>query len=157
MSLSATDLENSAANIKNTKAVVIRTGFSTHAFNMGQRVLQLRTTYTVAEDGSSAVLHVSQMPSNANVFAPGPAMLFITVNGVPSVAQWIMVGSGTIETQPLRADSQLPDSYIPSAQDNSTQSGGHNAAFRNAGGVGAGALVLVATAVVGALFGVAVL
>ncbi|KIM23987.1 glyoxal oxidase [Serendipita vermifera MAFF 305830] len=145
VTLSATDLENSAANIKNTKAVVIRTGFSTHAFNMGQRVLQLRTTYTVAEDGNSAVLHVSQLPSNANIFQPGPAMLFITVNGVPSIAQWITVGSGAIETQPLLADSQLPDSYIPAAQDNSTTGGNTpNAAVHGASGVGAGALVFFA-------------
>lgn len=122
---------------------------------MGQRVLQLRTSYTVADDGSSAVLHVAQMPSNANVFAPGPAMLFITVNGVPSVGQWINVGSGRIETQPLLAESTLPDSYIPASQDNSTTggNGGSNAAVRGADGLGTGALMMVATGLVGALFG----
>jgi hypothetical protein len=126
VSLSATDLDSNAGNIKNTKAVVIRTGFSTHAFNMGQRVLQLKTSYTVADDGS-AVLHVAQVPPNANLLAPGPAMLFITVDGVPSVAQWVMVGSGTIGDQPIGAESQLPDNSIPSALD-STPDSGHSAA-----------------------------
>ncbi|KAG8839721.1 hypothetical protein FRC18_008441 [Serendipita sp. 400] len=133
VSLSATDLENKASNIKNTKAVIIRTGFSTHAFNMGQRVLQLQTSYTVAEDGS-ATLHVSPLPRNANVFPPGPAMLFITVNGVPSLAQWITVGSGKVETQAILAEVALPDSYIPPDQDTGSGgsggsgSGGSNAA-----------------------------
>jgi hypothetical protein len=64
-----------------------------------QRVLKLRTSYTVANNGS-ATLHVSHMPSNPAVFSPSPAMLFITVNGVPSVGQWVMVGSGSIGIQP---------------------------------------------------------
>jgi Domain of unknown function (DUF1929) len=112
VSLTLNDLENSALDIRNTNAVVIRTGFSTHAFNMGQRVLKLRTSYTVANDGS-ATLHVSHMPSNPAVFAPGPAVLFITVNGVPSVGQWVMVGSGSIGTQPTQPDAVLPNNYIP--------------------------------------------
>ena len=79
---------------------------------MGQRVLKLRTSYTVANNGSDT-LHVSHMPSNPAVFSPGPAMLFITVNGVPSVGQWVMVGSGLIGIQPTQGDAVLPDSYIP--------------------------------------------
>lgn len=39
---------------------------------MGQRFLQLNSTYTGNSDGS-AVLHVSQVPPNAALFAPGPA------------------------------------------------------------------------------------
>lgn len=119
VSLSLTDLEGVAANIKNTNAVIIRTGFSTHAFNMGQRTLKLRTSYTVADDGS-ATLHVSQMPNNPAVFPPGPAMLFITVNGVPSIAQWVMIGSGQIEDQPTQEDAVLPESFIPEDQDGPT-------------------------------------
>jgi hypothetical protein len=159
VSLTITDLANVAANIQNTSAVVIRTGYSTHAFNMGQRVLQLRTSYTVSEDGQSAVLHVAQMPPNANIFAPGPAMLFITVNGVPSLGQWINVGSGVIETQPLLADAQLPNSYIPAALVNSTTTGGggSSAASHTTGNVGAGALVGIAVALMAALFGATVL
>lgn len=160
VSLTLTDLAGSAANINNTKAVVIRTGFSTHAFNMGQRVLQLKSTYTVAEDGQTAVLHVAQMPPNANLFSPGPAMLFITVNGVPSVAQWVTIGSGVVETQALLAEAPLPDSYIPASLANSTTGGGgsgSSTAFHTTGNVGVGALVSVAVALIATLFGVAVL
>ena len=39
-------------------------------------------------------------------------MLFITVDGVPSVAQWIMVGSGKIETQAKTDAAILPESSI---------------------------------------------
>jgi hypothetical protein len=132
--LSKTDLDNNSANIKTAKAVVIRTGFSTHAFNMGQRVLQLKTSYTVADDGS-ATLHVSQFPGNPSVFPPGPAMLFITVNDVPSIAQWVMVGSGVIETQPVAADSVLPESSIPADLDGNTDQQHNGAAKAVAGGL----------------------
>lgn len=155
VSLSLNDLENSASNIKNTNAVVIRTGYSTHAFNMGQRVLKLRTSYTVADDGS-ATLHVSQMPNSPNIFAPGPAQLFITVNGVPSISQWVMVGSGSVGTQPTQNDAVLPDSYIPQAMDNSTTSSNHNGAMQ-AIGVSGGLVSTIALSLAAAVFGASLL
>lgn len=39
-------------------------------------------------------------------------MLFITVDGVPSVAQWVVVGSGKIETQAKTDAVTLPSSSI---------------------------------------------
>jgi len=39
-------------------------------------------------------------------------VLFITVDGVPSVAQWVMVGSGKIETQAKTDAVALPSSSI---------------------------------------------
>lgn len=39
---------------------------------MGQRMVQLDSTYTGNSDGS-AVLHVSQAPPNPAIFPPGPA------------------------------------------------------------------------------------
>lgn len=41
VTLSAEDLSNNVENIKKTKAVVIRTGFSTHGINMSQRCVTL--------------------------------------------------------------------------------------------------------------------
>ena len=71
--LTAQDLNNDPAQyIQKTKAVVIRTGFSTHAINMSQRLVELSLSYTVNDDGS-ATLYVSQMPPNPALFAPGPA------------------------------------------------------------------------------------
>lgn len=39
-------------------------------------------------------------PPNAAVFQPGPALLFVVVDGVPSIGKQIMVGSGEIGEQP---------------------------------------------------------
>jgi hypothetical protein len=154
VSLTLNDLDNNASNINNTNAVVIRTGYSTHAFNMGQRVLKLRTSYNVASDGT-VTLYVSQMPSNPNIFAPGPAMLFITVNGVPSIGQWVMVGSGSIGTQPNQTDAALPASYIsPNQANNST--GGRNAAMP-AVGVSKGLVSVIALALSAAVLGASLL
>lgn len=74
---------------------------------MGQRYLQLENTYTVKDDGT-LTLHVAQMPPNANIFQPGPAMVYVVVNGVPSKATMITVGSGTLENQPIGTASALP-------------------------------------------------
>ncbi|KAK0535529.1 hypothetical protein OC834_001483 [Tilletia horrida] len=74
-----------------TKFRLVRTGFSTHAMNMGQRSLVLPSTYVVNSDGS-VTYTVSPMPPNANLFAPGPAMLFADVDGIPSYGQMVQVG-----------------------------------------------------------------
>lgn len=43
---------------------------------MGMRSLQLNTSYTGDASAGTAVLHVSQMPPNAALFPPGPALLY---------------------------------------------------------------------------------
>lgn len=63
ITLSLSDLNNNALNINRTKAVIIRTGFSTHTMNMGQRHIELETAFTSKDDGS-ATLHVAQMEPN---------------------------------------------------------------------------------------------
>jgi hypothetical protein len=77
-----------------TKVMVIRPGFSTHAMNMGQRSLQLASTYTVNSDGSVEYM-VNPMPTNQNIFVAGPALLFVTINGVPSLGKMVQIGSQT--------------------------------------------------------------
>ncbi|KAH9935742.1 copper radical oxidase [Fomitopsis serialis] len=119
VSLSGQDLGDNVNAVANTTVIVIRTGFSTHTMNMGQRFVQLDSTYTGNSDGS-ATLHVSQLPPNPAVLAPGPALLFVVVNGVPSVGVQVMVGSGKIETQPTKENVALPSSTI--AKQNSTSS-----------------------------------
>ncbi|TFL01991.1 DUF1929-domain-containing protein [Pterulicium gracile] len=97
---------NGAAD--NTTVVIIRPGFSTHAMNMGQRYLQLNNTYTVQNDGS-ITLHVAQAPPFPTIFQPGPAFLYVCVNGVPSVGQYVIVGNGVIGTQPVSDVGVLPE------------------------------------------------
>ncbi|KAI0645783.1 DUF1929-domain-containing protein [Trametes meyenii] len=135
VTLTKDDLSGDVNNIKETQVILLRTGFSTHTMNMGQRFLQLNSTYTGNADGS-AVLHVSQVPPNAALFAPGPALLFVVVNGVPSVGVQTMVGSGQIGEQPTTQAVVLPAASIisggnaASSGSGSSQHGGkgHNAA-----------------------------
>ncbi|KAL4247653.1 Galactose oxidase-like Early set domain-containing protein [Abortiporus biennis] len=88
---------------------IIRSGFTTHAMNMGQRSMQLNNTYTVNKDGS-LTLHVAQPPPNPNLFQPGPAFMYVTINGIPSNGTMLIVGNGQIGTQPTAAASTLPNS-----------------------------------------------
>jgi Galactose oxidase-like, Early set domain len=81
---------------------------------MGQRYIELATTYTINLDGS-ATLHVSQLPPNPAIFPPGPAMIHVVVNGIPSVGKLIMVGSGKIENQTCQAVTALPPDFVPVA------------------------------------------
>jgi len=48
------------------------------------------------------------MPPNPAVFAPGPAVLYVVVNGVPSIGEAIMVGGGFIGQQNVQEAAALP-------------------------------------------------
>jgi len=92
-----------------TTAWLIRQGFTTHAMNMGQRSMQLNTTYTIKNDGT-IILHTAQLPPNPNLFQPGPAFLFVTIAGIPSNGTYVIVGNGQYGTQPTAQRSVLPAS-----------------------------------------------
>lgn len=118
VSLTLEDLRGDLNKIQSTKAVVIRTGFSTHTINFGMRYVELETSYTVTQlDGGNynITLHVAQMYPNPAILAPGPAFLFIVVDGVPSIGQMIMVGSGKIGagSQNVASRTVLPESSMP--------------------------------------------
>jgi len=123
--------------------------------NMGQRSLQLNHTYTVNNDGSIA-FHVSQMPPNANIFQPGPAFVWVTINGIPSNGTYVIVGSGKVETQTMNPVDTLPPSVrIDSASgtgssnnnsNNNNNNNGHNSASSLSGGA-IGGIVAAAVAV----------
>ncbi|GAA5992154.1 hypothetical protein JCM11641_003257 [Rhodosporidiobolus odoratus] len=80
------DLTLPAGNVTNPDAVkvsLMRTGFSTHAaalfpYNAGMRQVVLSSTYTQNDD-SSVTLHVSQVPPNPAIIAPGMAMLYVYI------------------------------------------------------------------------------
>ncbi|KAI0266780.1 glyoxal oxidase N-terminus-domain-containing protein [Gloeopeniophorella convolvens] len=111
LSLSTDDLFNNTENIKRAKVVVMRMGFSTHTMNMGQRLVELETSYTTNANGS-AILHCSGLPPNPAIFPPGPAFLFVIVNDVPSFGVQIMVGSGQIGQQQVQPPAPLPAPYF---------------------------------------------
>lgn len=107
ITLSAADLFNNVSNVDTVKVNVMRTGYSTHAMNMGMRLVQLNTTWTLNSDGS-AVIHTSQMPPNPSIMAPGPALVYVVVAGTPSTGVDIMVGNGKIGTQPTSKVQAMP-------------------------------------------------
>ena len=89
--------------------------------NMGQRFVQLNSTYTAYRQNNTATLHVSQLPPNPAILAPGPAYIFVVVNGVPSIGLPIMVGSGQLGTQNILPVADLiPSSLVE--QSNNVQS-----------------------------------
>ncbi|KAI5479758.1 glyoxal oxidase [Pseudohyphozyma bogoriensis] len=108
VNLSATDV-GQVSNLDNTKVVLIRPGFSTHAMNMGQRYVQLNSTFAANSDGS-AQLFVSQVPPNPAILVPGPVLMFVVVNGIPSNGTWVTVGSGELGTQTVNTPQALPAS-----------------------------------------------
>ncbi|KZS91354.1 glyoxal oxidase [Sistotremastrum niveocremeum HHB9708] len=126
----------------NTTVVIVRPGFTTHALNMGQRFLQLNNTYTVLENGT-ITLHVSQVPPNPNLITPGPLMLFVVVDGVPSNGTMVIVGNGQIGTQPTHSVQELPAivtatptaSSTPSSSPTGSGSGHKNNAVNLSSGV----------------------
>ncbi|KAF8599637.1 DUF1929-domain-containing protein [Ceratobasidium sp. AG-I] len=71
------------------EVVLMDLGFATHGVHMDQRMVTLPAVVI----GSRLVTFIG--PPNPNVYPPGPAWLFIVVNGVPSVAQKVMVGDGS--------------------------------------------------------------
>lgn len=72
LELTAEDLFNNVGNANAIKVVLIRTGFSTHAINFGQRMVELDHTFTT-NSGGGITLHVSQAPPNAALIQPGTA------------------------------------------------------------------------------------
>jgi len=113
--------------------------------NFGQRYLELETTYIKDEDKNDITLNVAQMPPNANLFQPGPAYIFLVVNGIPSQGEIIMIGSGNIEEQTLLAKTVLPQSQVivgdktseassnSSSTDTAASGSAVNAAAKNSG------------------------
>ena len=122
---SYTSSANDAA--RNTTVWLIRQGFTTHAMNMGQRIMQLNNTFTVQDNGT-IVLHTSQPPPFPNIFQPGPAFLFVTISGIPSNGTYVVIGNGQIGKQPTSPASALPHSVLSTQTSTSTNSTERNSA-----------------------------
>ncbi|KAJ7449956.1 DUF1929-domain-containing protein [Mycena latifolia] len=120
---------SSDAAAANTTVALLRPGWTTHAMNMGQRYMQLNNTFTVNSD-ASITLHVSQLPPNSNLFQPGPAWVYVVVNGIPSNGSSVIVGSGSVETQPTASQAVLPNSVtlasVSGSADSSTTNSNSN-------------------------------
>jgi len=147
---------NDAAN--NTKIWLIRPGFTTHAMNMGQRMLQLNHTYTVYANGTIS-LHVSQVPPNPNLLPPGPCMVFVAINRIPSVGKFVIVGNGMTGTQPTSLAAELPANVLSTSASGTapSSSSGNSNSSASPSHIGAiiGAVVagIAAVGVLGGVFG----
>ncbi|KAJ7846109.1 glyoxal oxidase N-terminus-domain-containing protein [Mycena olivaceomarginata] len=68
-------------------AILMDFGFVTHSVHMDQKLVKL-----------VSVLQGNQLtvtgPPNPNIFSPGPGWIIVMADGVPSVAQQVMVGDG---------------------------------------------------------------
>ncbi|KAI0290848.1 copper radical oxidase variant A [Multifurca ochricompacta] len=151
---------NDAAD--NTTIWLIRQGFTTHAMNMGQRIMQLNNTYTVQSDGT-IILHTAQLPPNPNLFQPGPAFLFVTINGIPSNGTYVIIGNGQISGQPTNPASVLPASTRVNSANGSAPSNPSSNSNKSSGSsshmgaiIGAVVAGIAAVGVVGAVFGICV-
>lgn len=151
-SSSYTGSANAAAS--NTTVILTRGGFTTHAMNMGQRFLQLNNTYTVNSDGSY-VLYVAQVPPNPNVLTPGPCLLWVVVNGIPSNSTMVTVGNGQIGQQPVNTVSDLPPSVQNDAAQGTGGSQSGSGSSSNTGViVGAVVGVIAGLGIIGAIVGI---
>ena len=65
---------------------LVRTGWSTHTMQMGQRSLELRRTVS----GTSVTFQ--GLSDNRSLMAPGLVLAFLVVNGVPSIGKSAVVG-----------------------------------------------------------------
>ena len=117
---SYTSSPNTAA--QSATVALVRPGFTTHAMNMGQRYLQLNNTFTVNPD-ASIVLHVAQAPPNPRLLTPGPALLFVVVDGIPSRGAMVIVGNGEMGPQPTAATTMLPESVYLNSTAGQSRSG----------------------------------
>lgn len=86
-------------------------------------MVQLNSTWSLNDDGTG-VLHSSQMPPNPSIMAPGPALLYIVINGVPSTGVDIMVGDGEIGDQTIYPVPTLPGTIAQSGATISTTNSG---------------------------------
>ena len=89
---------------------------------MGQRYVQLASSFTAYQANNSAILHVNQLPPSPAIIVPGPAFVFVVVNGVPSIGLQVMLGSGQIGQQTLLSPGDLPaESIVNSTSKSSNQ------------------------------------
>ncbi|KAJ7250603.1 copper radical oxidase variant A [Mycena rebaudengoi] len=152
---------NAAA--QKTVVALLRPGWTTHAMNMGQRYMKLNSTFTVNKD-ATITLHVAQLPPNPNLFQPGPAFVFVVVDGIPSNGTQVQVGTGNMEKQPTADVAALPPSVTaasitgsgddPEKTTSTTKPSSNTGVSTKAivGGVVAGAVLLGIAAIVAVLF-----
>jgi hypothetical protein len=80
---------NTPATAKAVKVTLYYGGFVTHSVHMGHRMLFLDNTGFQA--GATAQTITVTMPPNKNVAPPGPYVVYVMMDGVPGMGQFVMV------------------------------------------------------------------
>ncbi|KAL8729428.1 MAG: hypothetical protein Q9181_005010 [Wetmoreana brouardii] len=77
------------AGNKAVKVALYHGGFVTHSVHMGHRMVFLDTTGYQA--GATSQTLTVKMPPNRNVAQPGPYVVYVTVDSVPAIGQFVQV------------------------------------------------------------------
>jgi hypothetical protein len=80
---------NAANSSKAVKVVLHHGGFVTHSVHMGQRMVELDVQGWAAGEAAQTLLVSS--PPNHNITPPGPYVLYVVVDGIPSDGQFVQV------------------------------------------------------------------
>jgi hypothetical protein len=87
-------------NATSLKVVLYHGGFVTHSLHMGHRMLYLDNVGFSA--GNTGQTVTASMPGNMNLTPPGPYVVYVVVDGVPGIGQFVNVSniteSNTTET-----------------------------------------------------------
>jgi len=75
------------------------------------------------------------MPPNANLFQPGPAFVYVVINGIPSNGTMVIIGNGQIGKQSTDAVVDLPASTNSSNPTGTSAQGGGNGNTGSASGL----------------------
>jgi len=80
---------NSVTGTQGIKVALYYGGFVTHSVHMGHRMLFLDNTGFVPNATAQTI--TATMPPNKNVAPPGPYVVYVVADGVPSVGQFVTV------------------------------------------------------------------
>lgn len=75
---------------RRVSVVLYHGGFVTHSLHMGHRMVVLDATGFAAGAGRKTL--TARMPPDNNVVPPGPYVVYVLVDGVPGVGQFLMLG-----------------------------------------------------------------
>ncbi|CCO36401.1 hypothetical protein BN14_10535 [Rhizoctonia solani AG-1 IB] len=84
-------------------------GFATHGVHMDMRMVKLKCTLSA----NRKTLTVTGVP-NASIYPPGPAWVYVLMDGVPSIGQKVLIGNGASPPVDQGAiDSLLENTWGP--------------------------------------------
>ncbi|KAI5124520.1 hypothetical protein M0805_003044 [Coniferiporia weirii] len=84
-------LPSTASAQSDIKVACMDLGYVTHAVHASARLVYLTNSLDTANVGQLSVTG----PPNGNVYPPGPAWIFVVVDGIPSIGSMVMIGDGS--------------------------------------------------------------